>query len=158
MQERDPLHLCKTVAPRLAALDTGPVELSAASPVATIDHAQHLSHLKAVAVLKMVRQLSSAYSVMRMDRLAELIPFLSFSEVEAVLSDAVKFGYVQLHINHRTSTLHFQGHQLRNDRMAGHLSSIAGRLSAGLQLIKPGEIVAAQDARRCAATLSSCGI
>lgn len=51
---------------------------------------------------------------------------MSFPEVEAVLADAIKFGYVQVQIDHRMGTLHFGGANLRNEGMAGHLSNIAG--------------------------------
>ena len=54
------------------------------------------------------------------------VPFMSFPEVEAVLADAIKFGYVQVQIDHRMGTLHFGGANLRNEGMAGHLSNIAG--------------------------------
>jgi translation initiation factor 3 subunit A len=148
VQEHDPLNLCKTVAPYLASLENRCVALSASAPVATIDHHQHLAHLKSVAVLKMMRQLAGAYSVMRMDAVAALIPFMTFSEVETVLSDAVKFGYVQVRIDHRTSTLHFEGAQLRNDRMANHLSTIAARLAGGVSLMRPAQVAEAAAARR----------
>ena len=96
MQDHDPLNLCKNIAPHLAALEDSTVKLSPAAPVATIDHGQHLEQLKCVAVLKMMRQLASAYSVMRVDAAAKLVPFMPFSEVETVLADAVKFGFVQV--------------------------------------------------------------
>lgn len=73
MQDRDPLHLCTIVAPHLAALEGKIVTLSSNAPVKEVDHGQHLSQLKSVAVLKMMRQLSSVYSVMRIDKLSSLV-------------------------------------------------------------------------------------
>jgi hypothetical protein len=98
LQDRDPLNLCKAVAPHLAALEGQVVSLSPGAPVAKIDHGQHLQTLKCVAVLKMMRQLAGAYSVMRVDAVAALVPFMPFSEVETVLADAVKFGFVQVRV------------------------------------------------------------
>jgi translation initiation factor 3 subunit A len=148
MQDRDPLNLCKTIAPYLAKLEKQVVQLSAGAPVRIVDHDQHVFALKAVAVLKMMRQLASAYSIMRIDKAAALIPFMSFSEVEAVLADAVKYGYVDIQIDHRSSTLHFNGAQLRNDSMANHLSTIVVRLAGAMTLIKPGELQEKQAERR----------
>jgi translation initiation factor 3 subunit A len=67
MQDRDPLHLCQIAAPHLAALE-------GKAPVAAVDLGQHLSQLKSVAVLKMMRQLSGVYSVMRIEKLSSLVP------------------------------------------------------------------------------------
>lgn len=148
VQDRDPLHLCTTIAPYIAALEEQQeVPLGAGAPVPTIDFAQHVSQLRSVAVLKMMRQLSSVYSVMRIDKLGQLVPFMSFPEVEAVLADAIKFGYIQVRIDHRSGTLHFGGAHLRNDAMASHLSTVAGRLAASMHLVKPGAIMERQDAR-----------
>jgi translation initiation factor 3 subunit A len=148
LQDRDPLNLCKIIAPYLAKLENRVIPLSAGAPVSSVDHHQHVHSLKAVAVLRMMRQLASAYSIMRIDKVAALIPFMSFSEVEAVLSDAVKFGYVDIQIDHRSSTLHFNGAQLRNDSMANHLSTVVVRLAGVMTLIKPTELLQKQAERR----------
>ena len=44
---------------------------------------------------------------------------------------------VQVQIDHRSSTLHFGGAQLKNDSMANHLSTVASRLSSALAMIEP---------------------
>jgi hypothetical protein len=53
-------------------------------------------YLPQVAVLRVLHQLSQVYSVMKIDSLAALIPFFSSSEVEQLLVDAVKHGYLQV--------------------------------------------------------------
>ena len=45
----------------------------------------------------MLRQLSEVYSCMNISSLAALIPFMSFSEVEQLVVEAVKHGYLQVH-------------------------------------------------------------
>ena len=49
-----------------------------------------------VAVLRVLRQLSEVYSVMTISSLAALIPFMGFSEVEQLVVEAVKHGYLQV--------------------------------------------------------------
>ena len=49
-----------------------------------------------VAVLRVLRQLSEVYSVMNISSLAALIPFMGFSEVEQLIVEAVKHGYLQV--------------------------------------------------------------
>lgn len=53
-------------------------------------------HCAQVAVLRVLHQLSEVYSVMKISSLAELIPFLSFSEVEQLVVEAVKHSYLQV--------------------------------------------------------------
>jgi hypothetical protein len=49
-----------------------------------------------MAVLRVLRQLGDVYSSLRIASLGELMPFMPFPEVEAVLVDAVKAGYLQV--------------------------------------------------------------
>ena len=58
---------------------------------------------------------------------------------------------LQVRIDHRTATLHFEGAQLRSDAMAGHLSAIAAKLSAAAPAINGDAIAKAQAARRAEA-------
>lgn len=47
-------------------------------------------------MLRLLKQLSEVYSTMRISALAELVPFMPFSEVEAIVVDAVKSDYLQV--------------------------------------------------------------
>lgn len=47
--------------------------------------------------MRVLRQLSEVYSCMNISSLAALIPFMSFSEVEQLVVEAVKHGYLQVH-------------------------------------------------------------
>ncbi len=49
-----------------------------------------------VAVLRAMQQLSEVYSVMTIESLSELVPFFGFSEVEQIIVEAVKQGYLQV--------------------------------------------------------------
>ena len=51
-----------------------------------------------VAVLRVLRQLSEVYSVMTISSLAALIPFMGFSEVEQLVVEAVKHGFLQVRV------------------------------------------------------------
>ena len=48
-----------------------------------------------VAVLRVLAQLGQVYSVMRVKALAEVVPFMSFAQVEHLIVTAVKHGYLQ---------------------------------------------------------------
>ncbi len=49
-----------------------------------------------ISVLRLLKQLSEVYSSMKISALEALVPFMPFSEVEAVLVDAVKCDYLQV--------------------------------------------------------------
>jgi translation initiation factor 3 subunit A len=47
-------------------------------------------------VLRLLKQLSEVYSSMHISEVGKLVPFMSFSDVEAVVVDAVKYDYLQV--------------------------------------------------------------
>ena len=53
-----------------------------------------------VAVLRLLQQLGQVYSVMKIDSLKALVPFMNFGEVEAVIVDAVKNEFIQVSAPH----------------------------------------------------------
>lgn len=63
--ELNPLELCKRLAPLLAALEGLDKPLSGASPVPAAGLADYVKPLQQIGVLRMLRQLSNVYSVMK---------------------------------------------------------------------------------------------
>ena len=59
-----------------------------------------------VAVLRAMQQLSEVYSVMTIASLSELVPFFGFSQVEQIIVDAVKQGYLQVQARTTDCFLH----------------------------------------------------
>ena len=57
---------------------------------------QYSKSLQRVAVLRLLQQLSHVYSVMKISALADLVPFMSFGEVEQIIVDAVKHDFLQV--------------------------------------------------------------
>ncbi len=57
---------------------------------------QYVKPIQQVAVLRLLQQLSQAYSSMRVSALAKMVPFMSFSEVELLIVDALKAGFLQV--------------------------------------------------------------
>lgn len=67
-----------------------------ASPVEEVTLQQYSKSLQRVAVLRLLQQLSHVYSVMKISALADLVPFMSFGEVEQIIVDAVKHDFLQV--------------------------------------------------------------
>jgi len=133
----DPLHLCDKLEPLIASLDEMPSAMSAASPVSVIVLGRFKEHLQKLAVLRMCEQLSQVYSVMKIEKLSALVPFMEFSKVELAIVDAVKYNYLQLSIDHRNGTVHFASSHLAPEKMKNHLSLLAKRLSRAVGMITP---------------------
>ncbi|EIE20453.1 hypothetical protein COCSUDRAFT_30620 [Coccomyxa subellipsoidea C-169] len=133
-----PLELCAQVAPLLEKLSSLDAPMSTASPVQEANLTHHATALKfAVAVLRVLRQLSEVYSCMNISSLAALIPFMSFSEVEQLVVEAVKHGYLQVRIDHKVGTVHFGALQLESERLHDNISTLARRLAKALTIINP---------------------
>ncbi|MEW5303996.1 MAG: hypothetical protein WDW36_006639 [Sanguina aurantia] len=133
----NPLELCTKLAPlfqRLAEIST---PLSPAAPIKDVALASYTASLKQVAVLRLLKQMSEVYSTVRISSLAELVPFATFNEVEAIIVDAVKFDYLQVHIDHRNGTLQFGNLRLESQAVQSHLSLLAQRLSRAVTLLAP---------------------
>ena len=47
-------------------------------------------------MLRLLKQLGQVYSVMKIERLKQLVPFMNFGQVEAIIVDAVKNEYIQV--------------------------------------------------------------
>lgn len=69
---------------------------SGASPIEEVSLQQYSKSLQRVAVLRLLQQLSHVYSVMKISALADLVPFMSFGEVEQIIVDAVKHDFLQV--------------------------------------------------------------
>lgn len=135
--EFDPLQLCTRLGPLLDALPGLTATLSSAAPVEEADVGSHVAALKRVAIVKTLNQLSQVYSVMRLDALTRVIPFASISEIEGIIVDAVRHGYLAVRMDHRAGTLRFGAPGLDSDRMRDHIAVMARRLQQAQRMYSP---------------------
>lgn len=141
----NPLQLCHKIEPLISRLDEVSSAMSAASPISEVALGHYKEHLRKLAVLRMCDQLSQVYSVIKIEKLASLVPFVELAKVELIIVDAVKYGYLQLRLDHRAGTLHFGSSQLTEEKMKSHLSLLAKRMCKATAMINPnagGEQVA----------------
>eukprot|EP00891_Asterochloris_glomerata_P003711 jgi/Astpho2/3711/Aster-04897 len=132
-----PLELCHRLQPLLETLGGLSKPMSGASPVVDVGLEQYTASLQQVAVLRLLQQLSQVYSVMRVDSLEALVPFMGFSDVEQLIVDAVKHDFLQVRIDHRNGTVHFGAPQLESEQLQDHLSTLSKRLSRALTMTRP---------------------
>lgn len=92
----DPLKMCIRLEPLLESLDTCVSAMSAASPVTEVQLTQYKDQLRKLAVIRMCEQLSQVYSVIKIEKLRSMVPFMDFAQVELCIVDAVKYGHLQV--------------------------------------------------------------
>lgn len=94
----NPLGMCKTVDALTEQLSQISRSTSSACPDISVDLSRHAPSLKLVAVLKMLQQLSQVYSNMKTSFLTELVPAMSFGEIESIIVNSVKNRFIKVWI------------------------------------------------------------
>lgn len=142
--EFNPLELCQRLAPLLERVANLDMSLSAGAGIpAEVDVAFFTRGIQKVAALKALQQLGGVYSVMRIDSLASLVPFMSFGELEQLVAEAVKHGFFQAKLDHKNGTVAFGQGSVEGARIAGHLALLAQRLARAVQMTAPPGAAAA---------------
>lgn len=94
----NPLDLCKSVDLLCGKLKDISKPMSPGNPISSIDLSVYAQSLKYIAVLRTLKQLSRVYANMKVEQLGSLVPFMTFGEVEAIIVDAVKHGYLNVNL------------------------------------------------------------
>jgi translation initiation factor 3 subunit A len=154
-KEFHPLDMCKHAQTVFATLSPEAVQLSAASPIPTIEFSQFLPRMRSLAVVRMLQQSSQVYQTMKLETLQRVVPFLEFSQVERILVDATKGGAVAVRLDHQNKCVRFEGDQLESDNIKNHLVAMAQKLKKGMQMMYPEAPAASLATRTNTAELLS---
>ena len=154
-KEFHPLDMCKHAQKVFATLSPEAVQLSAASPIPTIEFDQFLPRMRSLAVVRMLQQSSQVYQTMKLETLQQVVPFLEFSQVERILVDATKGGAVAVRLDHQNKCVRFEGDQLESDNIKNHLVAMAQKLKKGMQMMYPEAPAASLASRTNTAELLS---
>jgi len=133
----NPLQLCNKIEPLIARLSETNTAMSTSSPITEVTLSFYQEQLRKQAVLRMCEQLSQVYSVIKIEKLASLVPFVELAKVELIVVDAVKYGHLQLRLDHRNGTLHFGSSQMSEEKVKTHLAFMAKRLCKATAMIHP---------------------
>ncbi|CAN6463503.1 unnamed protein product [Victoria cruziana] len=134
-----PLDLASKVEPLLSKLSKLGDKLSSASPVPEVQLSQYVPSLERLATLRVLQQVSQVYQTMKIEVLSKMIPFFSFSVVERVSVDAMKYNFVAMKVDHLKGVISFDSMDLESDRLRNHLTTLAKRLNKARSLIYPSE-------------------
>ena len=145
-----PIDICHQIQPLLAQLDKLQVPLSPNCPMQTVDLAGFTDALKEAAVLRMVRQLQSVYSVMKISTLQQLVPLMDFSTLERVIVDGARAGYIKCRVDHRKGIASFgqaaEASRLDDEGINGFISTLTASLRACVHQVNLSAAAAAAAA------------
>ena len=127
-----PLDMCKRADSLFAILQGTRIEVSEASPVSSFNFNSFLPRLRSLGIVRMVHQQSKVFETMKIDSLKSAVPFMPYHEVERILVQAVRSGYISVRIDHQTGSLNFVGDRLETDFIKNHLSRAAQLLQEGM--------------------------
>ena len=131
-QSFSPLDMCKRADALFAILQGTTIEVSEASPVSSFNFNSFLPRLRSLGIVRMVHQQSKVFETMKIDSLKSAVPFMPYHEVERILVQAVRSGYISVRIDHQTGSLNFVGDRLETDFIKNHLSRAAQLLQEGM--------------------------
>lgn len=94
--EFNPLGMCKAVDELTEQLSTISRQTSSACPDISVDLSRHAPSLKFVAVLRMLQQLSQVYTNMKTSYLTELVPSMTFGQIESIIVNSVKNRFIKV--------------------------------------------------------------
>ncbi|XP_018480799.2 eukaryotic translation initiation factor 3 subunit A-like isoform X1 [Raphanus sativus] len=98
--EFHPLDLGSDTKPLLDRISKLGGKLSTAPSLPEVQLSQYVPSLKKLATLKLLQHVSKMYQTIRIEFLAQLVPFLDFSDVEKISVEAVKHNFIAMKVDH----------------------------------------------------------
>ncbi|KAK2966398.1 hypothetical protein RJ640_013708 [Escallonia rubra] len=139
-----PLDLASKVQPLLIKISKVGGKISSASSVPEVQLSQYVPALEKLATLRLLQQVSNVYQTMKVENLSKMIPFFSFSVVEKISVDAVKYKFIAMKVDHMKGVVvfgnlvsQFLQSGLDSDGLRDHLSSFAESLCKSRAMIYP---------------------
>ncbi|OWM72446.1 hypothetical protein CDL15_Pgr018331 [Punica granatum] len=132
-----PLDLAVKVQPLLAKISKIGGKLASASSVPEVQLSQYVTALEKITTLRVLQQVSQVYQTMKIESLAQMIPFFNFLVVEKISVDAVKHKFLALKIDHAKGVVLFGDQGLESDVLRDHLAILAENLNRARAMIYP---------------------
>jgi len=142
----DPLHLPARAQPLLHWLSTHtgptlPAHIGIVGLASAKAHnlAQYLPNIERLLVFRLLEQLTSVYTVMRLDHFRSLISSLrlKFFEVEKFIMRAVRARQLALRIDHRSQVIHLGSEAMEAAAVRKQLSELSARLTLLVEAVQP---------------------
>jgi len=132
-----PLDFCQRALSLIDKVKALPSTLSASCPVTEVEWSEYVASLERVVVLRFLQQVSSVYSTIKLDTVRKLVTFKTPVEVEKIVMDAVRCGFLAARIDHCRGCLTFGSRVLESESVKQHITVLSKRLSQAVALINP---------------------
>jgi len=117
MEEKfHPLEFCQSLKPKLDFIRS------------VRGLSQYVEPLEKVILIRLIQQLSKVYQTIQISELIKLAFFVKSHELEKLLLEAVRNGYVDLRVDHQKGVLKFGSQTLDADKMRGQLTDLSKNL------------------------------
>ena len=120
-----PLQLTNSLKPKLDFIREHPVLK------------QYIKPLEKLMFIRLLQQLSRVYDTLKIKELSKLVYFANFFEVEKLVVESVKKGYVDLRIDHQNSAIIFKCQSLESQQLRPQLTTLSNQLQSAMRLINP---------------------
>ncbi|KAK4748800.1 hypothetical protein SAY87_015386 [Trapa incisa] len=112
-------------------------KLASASSLPEVQLSQYVPSLEKIATLRVLQQVSRVYQTMKIEVLAQMIPFSNFLVVEKISVEAVKHKFLALKIDHAKGVVQFGDQGFESDVLKNHLATLAQNLNKARTMIYP---------------------
>ncbi|KAG2245165.1 hypothetical protein Bca52824_093015 [Brassica carinata] len=98
---------------------------------------QYVPSLKKLATLRLLQHVSKMYQTIRIEFLAQLVPFLDFSDVEKISVEAVKHNFVAMKVDHVKGFVTFGNLGIESDGLRDPLTIFAETMNKVRAMLFP---------------------
>ncbi|CAF2027163.1 unnamed protein product [Brassica napus] len=135
--EFQPLDFGSNTKPLLDRISKLGGKLSAAPSLPEVHLSQYVPSLEKLATLRLLQHVSKMYQTMKIEFLAQLVPFLDFSDVEKILVDAVKHNFVAMKVDHVKGFVTFGNLGIESDELRDPLTVFAETMNKVRAMLFP---------------------
>ncbi|KAJ0263439.1 Proteasome component (PCI) domain-containing protein [Hirschfeldia incana] len=123
--EFHPLELGSNTKPLLDRISKLGGKLSTAPSLPEVHLSQYVPSLEKLATLRLLQHVSKMYQTTRIEFLAQLVPFMDFSDVEKISVEAAKHNFVAMKVDHVKGFVTFGNMDIESDGLRDPLTIFA---------------------------------
>ncbi|CAN7014112.1 unnamed protein product [Brassica rapa subsp. trilocularis] len=135
--EFQPLDLGSNTKPLLDRISKLGGKLTTAPSLSEVHLSQYVPSLEKLATLRLLQHVSKMYQTMKIEFLAQLVPFLDFSDVEKISVEAVKHNFIAMKVDHAKGFVTFGNLGIESDELRDPLTIFAETMNKVRAMLFP---------------------
>ncbi|KAH0935417.1 hypothetical protein HID58_012534 [Brassica napus] len=135
--EFQPLDLGSNTKPLLDTISKLGGKLSTAPSLPEVHLSQYVPSLEKLATLRLLQHVSKMYQTMKIQFLAQLVPFFDLSDVEKISVEAVKHNFIAMKVDHAKGFVTFGNLGIESDELRDPLTFFAETMNKVRAMLFP---------------------